>query len=170
MNAYLKTLRQQHWDTRALQERRAILLGLSIALPLLCYFLLWQPAHVAVGKLHTRLPQLRMQSEQIRQAVKQVEELRHRPRLAVMDAQAVKTAIEESATRHPLFTELATVTAQEPNGARITLTAVSFEKWLIWLRELQTSQHLRVDSIAITQLADPGMVAIRATLTNGDTP
>jgi type II secretory pathway component PulM len=87
-----------------------------------------------------------------------------------MDAQAVKTAIEESATRHQLFAELTTVTAQEPYGARITLTAVSFETWLAWLRELQTSQHLRVDSVAITQLDDPGMVAIRATLTNGDTP
>jgi type II secretory pathway component PulM len=168
MKTYLKTLRLLHWDTRALHERRVILVATSFVLPLLCYFLLWQPAHEAVGKLHTRLPQLRMQTEQMRRAATQVEELRHRPQLAVMDAAAVKTAIEESATRHQLFAELTTLTAQEPNGARITLAAVSFEKWLAWLRELQTAQHIRVDSVAITQLAEPGMVAIRATLTNGN--
>jgi type II secretory pathway component PulM len=170
MNTYLKTLRQHYWDSRALNERRIILIGLSVVLPLLCYLLLWQPAHDALTKLHSRLPQLRMQTEQMRRAATQVEALRHQSRLAVMDALAVKTAIEESATRHQLFAALTTVTAQEPNGARITLTAVSFEKWLSWLRELQTAQHLRVDSVAITQLAEPGMVAIRATLTNGDAP
>lgn len=168
MKAYFKTLQQRHWDTRMLHERRVILIGASLVLPLLLYFLLWQPAHEAVGKLHTRLPQLRMQTEQMRRAATQVEELRHRPQLAVMDAAAVKTVIEESATRHQLFSSLTTITAQEPNGARITLTAVSFEKWLIWLRELQTLQHLRVDFVTITKLAEPGMVAIRATLTNGN--
>ena len=170
MKAYLKTLRLQHLDIRSLHERRVILIATAVVLPLLCYVLLWQPAHEAVRKLHNRLPQLRMQNEQMRRAATQVEELRHRPRLAVMDAAAVKTAIEESALRHQLLAELTTITAQEPDGARITLTAVSFEKWLVWLRELQTSQHLRVNSVAITQLAEPGMVSIRATLTNGDTP
>ncbi|MFA6971749.1 MAG: type II secretion system protein M [Gallionella sp.] len=168
MKAHLEALRLQHWDTRPLQERRSIIIGASFVLPLLAYFLLWQPAHDAVGKLRVKLPQLRMQAEQMRQAAGQIEELRHRPQLAVMDALAVKAAIEESANRHQLRDALTSITAQEPNGARITLTAVSFEKWLIWLRELQTSQHIRVDSAAVTRLSEPGMVAVRATLTNGN--
>lgn len=165
MKAYLNTLRLQYWDTRALHERRVILIASAFTLPLLCYLLLWQPVHEAVSKLHSRLPQLRMQTEQMRRAATQVGELRHRPQLAVMDAAAVKNAIEESATRHSLL--ITTLSAQEPNGARLTLTAVSFEKWLLWLRELQTAQHIRVDSVAIVPLAEPGMVAIRAALTNG---
>ncbi|MDO8349951.1 MAG: type II secretion system protein M [Gallionella sp.] len=169
MSAYLKTLRLQHWDARPLGERRAILIGASFALPLLAYFLLWQPAHDAVGKLHEKLPQLRIQAEQMRRAGTQVEEIRHRPQLAVMDALAVKTAVEESASRHQLRDALTTLIPQEPNGVRLTVTSVSFEKWLIWLRELQSAQHIRVDSITVTQLAEPGMVAIRATLTNGNT-
>lgn len=170
MKAHLKTLRLQYWDSRPMNERRAIGIGALFALPLLAYFLLWQPAHDAVGKLRENLPKLRMQVEQMRRAAGQVEALRHRPQLAVMDALAVKTAIEESATRHQLRDALTTIAAQEPNGARITLTAVSFEKWLSWLRELQTSQHIRVDSVAITQLVEPGMVTVHATLTNGNTP
>lgn len=170
MKAYLQKLRQRHWDARPQNERRAITIGAFLILPLLAYLLLWQPAHDAVGKLHKNLPQLRIQSEQMRVAAGQVEEMRHRPQLAVMDATAVKNAVEESANQHQLRDALTTIVAQEPNAVRITLNAVSFEKWLAWLRELQGSQHIRIGAIAVTPLADPGMVAVQATLTNGDTP
>ncbi len=168
IKARLTALRQQHWDARPLPERRGILIGALFILPLLAYLLLWQPAHNAVGKLQARLPTLRMQTEQMRQAAVKIEELRHRPQLAVMDALAVKAAVEESATRHQLRDALTSIAPQEPNGVRVTLTSVSFEKWLIWLRELQTSQHIRVDSVSITRLAEPGMVAVKATFTNGN--
>jgi general secretion pathway protein M len=169
MKERINALRLQHWDQRPQHERRAIGIGALFVLPLLAYFLLWQPAHNAVGKLRETLPKMRIQTEQMRKTAVQIEELRHRPQLAVMDAQAVKTAIEESASRHQLRESLTMIAAQEPNGVRITVTSISFEAWLNWLRELQQSQHIRVDSIAITQTAEPGMVAIRATLTNGNT-
>jgi len=168
MKARLQTLRQQHWDKRPLHERRAILFGAAIVLPLFAYFLLWQPSHEAVSQLHKKLPQLRIQTDQMHQASGQIEALRHRPQLAVIDALAVKSAIENSAARHGAA--LTSIAAQEPNGVRITLAAISFEKLLTWLRELQTSQHIRVDSISVTKLSDPGMVAVRATLTNGVAP
>lgn len=168
MKARLIALRLQHWDARPLPERRSIIIGASVVLPLLAYFLLWQTAHDAVGTLRKTLPKLRMQTEQMRLTAAQIEELRHRPQLAVMDALAVKTAVEESATRHQLRDALTSIAPQEPNGVRITITSVSFEAWLNWLRELQTSQHIRVDSVAITRLAEPGMVAVKATLTNGN--
>ena len=170
MKAHLKTLRLQHWDARPLHERRVMMLGASFVLPLLVYFLLWQPAHQAIGKLHENLPRLRMQTAQMRLAAEQVEALHHRPQLAVMDALAVKAAIEESASRHQLREALTSIIALEPRSVRITFTAVSFKQCLIWLHELQTAQHIRADSVSITRLSEPGMVAVRATLANGDTP
>ena len=170
MKVLLQKLRQQHWDARAQNERRAITIGALFILPLFAYFLLWQPAHDAVGKLRKNLPKLQIQAEQMRLAAGQVEAMRHRPQLAVIDATAVKNAVEESASRHQLRDALTTIVAQEPNAVRITLNAVSFEKWLAWLRELQGSQHIRIDSASVTPLSDPGMVAVSATLTNGNTP
>lgn len=170
MKARLQTLRLQHWDARPLHEKRSILIGAAFLLPLLAYFLLWQPAHEAVAKLHKSLPQLRIQTEQMHKAYGQIEELRHRPKLAVMDAPAVKDAIEASASRHQLRESLTSIAVHEPNGVIITFNSVPFEKLLIWLRELQQSQHIRVDSAAITRLPEQGMVAVRATLTNGNNP
>jgi general secretion pathway protein M len=168
MKAYLNALHLQHWQARPKNERRTILIGAALVLPLLVYLLLWQPAHNAVAHLRESLPKLRVQVQQMNQASAQIATLRHHPQLVVMNALAVKSAIEESATRHQLA--LTTVTAQEPNGVRITIAAISFEKWLIWLRELQQLQHIRIDSAAITLLTEPGMVAIHATLTNGNNP
>lgn len=168
MKARMQTLRQQHWDKRPLHERRAILFGAAIVLPLFAYFLLWQPSHDAASQLHRKLPQLRIQADQMQQVSGQIEALRHRPQLAVMDALAVKLAVESSAATHGA--SLTSLDAQEPNGVRITLSEISFATLLIWLRELQTSQHIRVDSISVTRLSAPGMVAVRATLTNGVAP
>ena len=126
MSSLWQKLRRRHWDERAVQERHSIALGALFTLPLLAYLLLWQPAHDALAKLHATLPQLRIQSEQMRVAARQVEDLRHRPKLAVMDATAVRNAVEESATRHQLRESLSSIAVQEPNGVRITLSAVSF--------------------------------------------
>ena len=161
----LQKLRLQYWDARPLNERRIILTGTALLLPLLIYFVLWQPAHAAIAQLHAKLPRLRIQSEQMHKAAAQIAALRHRPQLAVMNATAMTTALEESATRHQLV--LSTLSAQEPNSARLTISSLSFEKWLNWLRELQQAQHIRVNSLAITPLTESGMVSIRATLTNG---
>lgn len=170
MKPSLQKFRQQHWESRPAHERKWIGIGALLILPLFAYLLLWQPAHDAVGKLHKNLPQLRIQAEQMRVAAAQIEEIRHRPVLAVMDATAVKSALEASADQHQLRGALTSIMAQEPNAVRITLNAVSFEKWLSWLRELHESQHLRVASASVVPLSEPGMVAVQATLTNGDTP
>ncbi len=166
MKVRLQKLKTQHWDVRPLQERKWISIGALIVVPVLAYILLWQPSHEAVGKLHAQLPLLRMQAEQIKKAQTQVEELRHLPKPAVMDAMAVKVVVEQSASAYQLGEML--TDAQEPNGVRIVLPAVSFENWVRWLRDLQQSQHIRADTVAITRLSEPGMVSIRATLTNGN--
>lgn len=169
MNALLLKIREQHWETRSASERKTILFGAFILLPFILYFLLWQPSHEATDKLRLALPVLRLQTEQMHHAANLVADLRHRPQLAVLDSNAVKAAIEESATRNQLRNAITTLDVQEPNGVRISISAVSFQKWLEWLRELDQSLHIRADSVAITSLSESGMVSIRATLTNGNT-
>jgi general secretion pathway protein M len=159
--------KKRHWDGRARQERRAILLMALLLTPLLGYFLLWQPAHAALSKLHESLPALRAQAGQMRTLTAEVEMLRHQPHPAVLDAVALKTAVEESAARHQLRDALTSLEAQEPNAVRVTLATISFERWLVWLRDMQQEQHIRADAVSIAALPQSGMVKINATLTNG---
>ncbi len=167
MKTRWKELRSKHWNSRSTQERRTLFIAFTLLLPIVYYFLLWQPAHRAVAKLHTTLPALQAQSLKLKDQAAEIDALRHRPQLAALDATALKSSIEESALRHQLHTSITSLDAQEPNGVRITCNAISFASWLGWLRDLQQEQHIRIGSISVSALPQAGMVKISATLTNG---
>lgn len=167
MKARWLAFRKRHWDGRAARERRALALGALVLSPLLAYFLVWQPAHVAGAKLRDSAPVMRAQAAQLRTQAVEAETLRHRPHPAVLDASALRAAVEESAVRHQMREALTSLDAQQPNAVRITLAAVSFEQWLNWLRSLQQEQHIRAESVGIAPLPQAGIVKINATLTNG---
>lgn len=167
MKAKLQKFREEHWDRRGKRERQMILLASAITGPLLIYLLLWEPSHQAIAKLNSQLPVLRLQAAQMRDAAKNMEELRHRPQPAVIEAGAVKTAVEESLSRHQLRDAIASVDLLEPNGVRIASTGISFAKWVAWLRALEQEQHIRIESASVSSLPEQGYVSVRATLVNG---
>jgi type II secretory pathway component PulM len=167
MNAAWATFRKRHWESRAQQERRAIVFAALVLAPVVIYFLLWQPARTALVKLHETLPVLRAQAAFMRTQMSEAEALRHRPQPAVLDAKSLKTAIEESATRHQLRETLASIEVQEPNSVRLAIMTIPFDRWVGWLRDLQQEQHIRADAVSISALAQTGMVKVNATLSNG---
>lgn len=158
---------QQNWRQRPARERQILLFGALLLAPIVTYFLLWQPAHTANKKLSNTLPTLRIQADRLHSQAAEIEKLRHLPQPAVLDANALKAALEESASSHQLRDAVTTLDTQEPNAVRITLASVSFEQWLGWLRDLQQIHHVRADSISIAPLPTAGLVRINATLSNG---
>ena len=167
MKARWLAFKKRHWDCRAAPERRAIALAALLLSPLLAYFLLWQPAHIADKKLRAAIPAMRVQAARLHTQAEEVEMLRHRPHPATLDATALKTAVEASALRHKIRDAISGLDAQEPNTVRITLATVSFEQWLRWLRDLQQEQHISAESVGVAALSQAGMVKVNATLTNG---
>ena len=131
--------------------------------------MLWQPAHNAVQKLRASIPGMYMAADRLRNHASEIEMLRHRPKPALLDAVALKSAIEDSALRHNLRESISTLDLQEPNAVRISFASVSFEQWLRWLRALQQEQHIRADSVSVAMLSQAGMVKVSATLVNGGT-
>jgi type II secretory pathway component PulM len=167
MKTRLKELRATHWSNRPAQERRIIAIVSLLLLPVIYYYLLWQPAHFAVAKLHITLPTLQAQATKLQDQATEIEMLRHRPALVALDAVALKSSITESATRHQLSTFITGIEVQEPNEVRITCDAISFSVWVTWLRQFEQEQHIRTDAISISALPQAGMVKISASLSNG---
>lgn len=161
--------KKNYWDSRPAQERMLLKMAAWILAPVLVYFMLWQPAHNAVLKLHVSVPKMYIEAERLRNQATEVEMLRHRPKPAVLNAVALKSTIEESASRYSVRDAISTLDLQQPNAVRISLASVSFELWLRWLRALQQEQHIRADSMSVAMLPQPGMVKISATLINGGT-
>jgi general secretion pathway protein M len=162
-----QTFRKQVWEDRLPRERRVIGLGAIILLPLLAYFILWQPAHKATIKLRSVLPVMRMQAALMEREADEVETLRQRPQPAVLDAVALKNIVDASATKSQLRQAMDQLAPIEPNSVRISFASVPYVQWLHWMHGLQQEQHIRIDSLDISSLPSPGMVKISATLING---
>ena len=167
MKARWQAFKKRYWDGRAAQERRMIMMGTLILSPLIAYFLLWRPAHLASTRLRVRVPAMRSQAAHLRVQAVEAETVRHLPHPAVLDANALKSAIEESVVRHQLRSAITSLDAQPPNTVRMTLDSVSFDQWISWLRSLQQEQHIRVASGGIAPLPRKGLVKVNATLING---
>lgn len=167
MKRHWKTFRKAAWDGRPARERQAIGAAAFVALPLLVYLLLWQPAHSAVSKLSASLPVMRTQAAQMRSQAEEAEVLRQQSQPAVLDAIALKAAVEKSAVQYQLRDAMDRLDALDPNSVRAGFSSVSYARWLRWVRALQQEQHVRIDSLDITALPTAGMVKINATLTNG---
>ena len=167
MKTRWQELLSKHWKNRPTQEKRVIIIATSILLPVIFYFLLWQPAHSAVSKLQKSIPILQAQSVKLKDQVTEVDSLRHRPVLAALDPVALKTSIIDSASRHQLNGAITSLDALKSNGVHITCDAISFAALINWLHALEQEQHIRADSISISALPQSGMVKMSATLSNG---
>ncbi len=164
MRKMIAKLRTDHWDRLSAAEQKTMTRGAWVLLPLLMYGVLWQPAHEALPKLQAALPQLRAQADQMHSLAGQAQSLRQQAQLAVLDGDALRTAVERSAQA----AELALlVTPGEQSSVRITAESIAFAQWLHWQRTLESTQHIRVSSAMLVASAEPGMVKVQATLTNG---
>ena len=164
MKKKISQLKTLHWDTLSATEQKTIMRGAWILVPLLMYGLLWRPAHEALPKLQTALPQLRAQADQMQALAGQAQSLRQQAQLAVLDSDALKIAVEKSATSAslPLL-----VVPGEQNSVRVSADNVAFAQWLQWQAALESTQHIRVSSVMLVASPEPGMVKVQATLTNG---
>lgn len=164
MKIRIAQLKTAHWDTLSAAEQKTVRRGAWLLLPLLAYGLLWQPAHDALPKLQANLPALRAQAGQMAMQAGEVQSLRQRAQLAVLDSNALKTAVERSAGEAGLSL---IVTPGEQNSVHISAEAVSFEQWLQWLHNAERTQHIRVANAMLSASPVPGQIKIQATLSNG---
>jgi general secretion pathway protein M len=164
MKKLIARLKTEHWDTLSATEQKTVQRGAWVLLPLLAWGLLWQPAHEALPKLQQTLPHMRAQADQMQALAGQAQTLRQQAQLAVLDSEALRSAVEKAAKEDnlPLL-----VTPGEQNSVRISAESLSFAQWLQWQRMLENTQHIRVSAAMLAATAEPGMVRVQATLTNG---
>jgi type II secretory pathway component PulM len=161
-------LRKRAWDSRPAQDRRVLAAGAAVLAPTLAYFVLWHPAHVADARLEAQLPEMRTQAAIMKREAVEAAVLRQQPKPAVLNPTAMKAVIERSADAFQLRSAMESLEGMEPNGVRITFSAVPYARWLSWVRQLKAQQHIRVNTLSVVALQTEGMVKISATLVNGE--
>lgn len=165
VNPLVSNLRAR-WNALSASEQRTLSWGMWVLLPVLAYAVLWQPAHSAVSKLHQSLPPLRAQLVQMRAQSDEVQTLRQQAKPAVLDGAAMKKIVEIAAVREGWAAPAFLLELTEQNDVRIVAESIPFARWMHFLRELETTHHIRVGTLSITPSSAQGVVKVSGTLTN----
>jgi general secretion pathway protein M len=156
----------QFWRSRAPRERLILGGGSALLVLALGYAYAWLPMQRDVAQLRQALPQLRVQAQQLQQDAQEVTRLKAQPAVT-QAAGSLVSAVEQGALASGLRERIESITPQDASHVRVVLPQVTFDEWVGWLGELQTSHGVRVESARIEATDDAGMVSVDAVLAGG---
>ncbi len=151
----------QRWRDLGERERRLIVAGLAVLLPVALYLYLWQPMTAQRERLHGEVERLRGEVASLRADAEEVDRLRRQPHGGT--GAGAETQARAAAARQGIADRLASVTAQGSDRLSVEFAAVPFTPWLAWLGELG-STGLGVVTCAIEPAAQAGEVRVQVTL------
>ncbi|MCS6785853.1 MAG: type II secretion system protein M [Thiobacillaceae bacterium] len=160
----LETLRAL-WQARAPRERRLILLGAALLLPVALYLYLWQPLMRAHARLEREVAHLGQELERLRAGAQELQRLRAQPGVTAPADWAA--AAREAALRLGLEARIAEWRRAGDGQLQVRLEAVPSAAWAAWLGELARA-GVRVQRCELAHDGAAEAVRVRLVLTGGD--
>lgn len=160
--AALKKSVTHFWQSLNVRERRTVSLGSAVLLAGLGYALVWQPLAQDRARLHAALPGLRAQAAQFQFAREEAQRLKAVAVVNPTVRTGMQQALEESAAAAGLQKAVERIVLESPDRATLILNNANFDRWVEWQAQLQTLQHVRIESCAIETHAQTGLVKIQA--------
>lgn len=157
----MRTTIAQFWQQRNHTERRTIAIGGTVLAIALLYAFIWQPMTQEQQYLRQALPQMRAAAAQMHMQATEVDRLRSLPQKNFNNS--LSGALEYAAARSSVGAP-SQLTPLNDGRTRIAFNATAFDSWIEWIRVLQAEQGLRVESVEISALAEPGMVKTQTVL------
>lgn len=162
----MKDIRNR-WAAMSARDRRILLLGAAITLPLLGWALAWQPLEAARETARTAHAETAAQHAEVRALAGQVAS-RAKSGGGAAGAQSPLTAVETVARDQRLLEQLKRREADGANGVRLVLEHAPADALMRLLERLDQQHGLRVVQAQIDP-AGPGRVNASITLQRGGT-
>lgn len=146
------------------RERLIVILGGAAALLILLYTLVWQPWQAELERLRAQVPEKQQDLAWMQAQAARVESMTERPERETPDSDLpLLTLVERSANDVDMREVITRMTpGDEPNQVRVWIDDVAFDRWLLWVGELNRS------GIAVAEAnidrAGENLVGIRTTL------
>ncbi len=156
---------QTWWAGLGAQDRRILLIGAALALPLLAWALIWQPLAKARDSARQAHADLATQHAEVRQWVAQIK-ARQGGTMAkgpANGAQSPLAAVESVAREQRVLDQLKRREAEGGAGVRVLLDEVPADALMRFLEALTQRHGLRITQAQI-DLASPGKVHAQISL------
>lgn len=157
---------QSWWQQLAPRERGLIAWGGAGLMLALGYAYLWLPLDAERHKLRAALPSLRASAAQMQVQADEVLRLKALA-VAPVSGAALQSALQQAAqdtgqgAKAPQFGML------DERRVSAAWPAISFDAWSVLVAKLQNSQRIRLESVAVEALPEPGMVRVQAVFASG---
>lgn len=165
--AALKDGVTRFWHGLSARERRTVSLGSAILLAGLGYALVWQPLAQERVRLRAALPGLRAQAAQFQSAGEEAQRLKAVAVANPLIQAGLQQVLEESAAAAGLHKAVERIVLESADRATLMLNSANFDKWVEWQAQLQTVQHIRLESCVIETNGQTGLVKIQAIVVRG---
>lgn len=163
----LKDSMARFWHGLNARERRTVSLGSAVLLAGLGYAFVWQPLAQERVRLRAALPGLRAQAAQFQSSGEEAQRLKAAAVVNPSAQTGLQQVLEESAAAAGLHKALERIVLESADRATLMLNSANFDKWLEWQAQLQTVQHIRLESCVIETHAQTGLVKIQAVVARG---
>lgn len=152
------------WQDLQPRERGLISVGVSLLFCGLLYAYLWLPLSHQRQRMHELMPRFQMQAAQLNAARDEVLKLKAQVGTLSRVQLPLRQVLEDSSTASGIRAQIERIDMMGDASATIALGSVSFDSWLLWLKELQTKHSLRLSSCEITATGQTGLVKIQASV------
>ncbi|MDX5333739.1 MAG: type II secretion system protein M [Gammaproteobacteria bacterium] len=146
------------------RDRRILIAGGAIALPLLFYVLAWAPLQRQITQLETSVAAQRASFSWMQSAAVEVARLRTRNANLAQAGGSLLSIVNQSAQRHELAKTIQRMTPQGEQAIELLISSVNFDGFVTWLGDLELEHSIMVSTLTLTRTELPCRVDVRLTL------
>lgn len=161
----MKEVLQTWWQQLAPRERKIIGWGGAGLLLALLYAYVWQPLGSERNRLRAVLPALRLAAEEVKAGAEEASRLKTSASPAVSGA-ALLAAVQQAASESG-SAQTPQISLLDESRVSAAWPSISFDAWTAMAAKSQTILHLRLESVTVDALPEPGQVRVQAVFASG---
>jgi general secretion pathway protein M len=153
---------KQWWQSLAARERMIVAILIAIVIVMIFQLMVWKPLYQARDKAQNSVvkqAELLQWMQQRSNVAKQLQ--RVTSTASTFSNLSLSQRINTSAKQSKL--EINRFQSSGNDAAQVWLDKANFSSLLLWLEALQVNQSVIVESIAVNQTSESGIVSVRAT-------
>ena len=158
----MKQTLRDFWQQRNPRERSVLIAAGLLIASALFYTLIWEPISKERTRLSKSLPQLRKTAAEVEAGAAEFARLKTSPASIQAVSGNLTGAVEQSASAHQIRELITAITSLDSKRVQVVLPSAPFDNWVQWVKALQMELGVRVDSMQISALPEPGLTKIQA--------
>ena len=156
---------RRHWDNLQYRERLTLLFGVAAVVMLMFYAFVLAPFSKESTRLEKSVAEQQLLLSWMDSAAQEVDALRRsRPAKHGREGESLMALVDRTGRSAGLDKQIKRIQPEGSSKVRLWLEAASFDKMVLWFKQLETRSGIYIESIVVDSTDAAGVVDARLTL------